>query len=182
MDHWGVVPDILTMAKALGSGIPIAAFATTDEIAAKLNRPSASTFGGNPVSSVTAMAVLDFIERHRLPDRAEKLGLLLREGLEELAAFYPSIVTDVRGAGLMLGAGIAEDQPELGAQLTDDILEVMKDRGFMIGKNGVDRNVLAFQPPLVLTEEDIHEMLAALRETLQGLQEGAGAESRPEGR
>ncbi|AWB43242.1 aspartate aminotransferase family protein [Paenibacillus sp. CAA11] len=182
MDHWGVVPDILTMAKALGSGIPIAAFATTDEIAAKLNRPSASTFGGNPVSSVTAMAVLDFIERHRLPDRAEKLGLLLREGLEELAAFYPSIVTDVRGAGLMLGAGIAEDQPELGAQLTDDILEAMKDRGFMIGKNGVDRNVLAFQPPLVLTEEDIHEMLAALRETLQGLQEGAGAESRPGGR
>lgn len=167
MNHWNVVPDILTMAKALGSGIPIAAFAATDEIAASLNRPSASTFGGNPVSSVTALAVLDYIEQHHLDERAEKLGHVLRDGLEELSVRFPDFISDVRGAGLMVGVGISEEDPERGALLTDVILEGMKDRGFIIGKNGVGRNVLAFQPPLVVEEEDIHDMLKALGEVLQ---------------
>lgn len=166
MDRWGVTPDILTMAKALGSGVPVAAFATTDAIAASFTRPSASTFGGNPVSSVTALAVLDYIESHRLPERAEHLGGLLLAGLEDLAARYPDIVSDVRGAGLMIGAELCADDSERGAWLVDEVLEEMKDRGFIIGKNGVGRNVLAFQPPLVITEQDISLMLAALEKSL----------------
>lgn len=167
MDHWGVTPDIISMAKALGSGVPVAAFASTDAIAASFNRPSASTFGGNPVSSVTALAVLDYIESHRLPEQAERLGGQLRAGLEELAARYPRVLSEVRGAGLMLGAELSAGAPELGARLVDDVLEAMKDRGFIIGKNGVGRNVLAFQPPLVITEQDIAEMLSALGQALQ---------------
>lgn len=166
MDRWGVTPDIVTMAKALGSGIPVAAFASTDAVAASFTKPSASTFGGNPVSSVTALAVLDYIEAHRLPERAERLGGLLLADLRDLAARYPGIVSDVRGAGLMIGAELCADDPGRGAVLADDVLEEMKDRGFIIGKNGVGRNVLAFQPPLVITEDDISDMLAALDRSL----------------
>lgn len=169
MDLWGVTPDIISMAKALGSGIPVAGFATTDKIAASFNRPSASTFGGNPVSSVTALAVLDYIESHRLPERAVRLGALLRGGLERLAQRFPQLVSDVRGAGLMLGAELCADDPQRGAALADDVLEAVKDRGYIIGKNGVNRNVLAFQPPLVITEENIAGLLAALEDTLAGL-------------
>ncbi|MGP0587064.1 aspartate aminotransferase family protein [Paenibacillus timonensis] len=169
MDRYGVTPDILTMAKALGSGIPVAGFATTDEIAASLNRPSASTFGGNPVSSVTALAVLDYIEAHRLPERAERLGELLRGGLTRLAARFPQLVEGVRGAGLMLGAELCAEEPERGAQLVDDVLEGMLDRGYIIGKNGVNRNVLAFQPPLVIAEDDVRGMLDALEAVLAEL-------------
>lgn len=167
MDRWGVTPDIITMAKALGSGVPVAAFASNDAIATSFTRPSASTFGGNPVSSATALAVLDYIEANRLPERAECLGGLLRAGLEELAARYPRVLSEVRGAGLMLGAELSAGDTELGARLVDDVLETLKDRGFIIGKNGVGRNVLAFQPPLVITEKDITEMLAALEQALE---------------
>ncbi|MEK4508621.1 aspartate aminotransferase family protein [Paenibacillus sp. FSL K6-2524] len=169
MDRLGVVPDIITMAKALGSGIPVAAFATTDEIAASYNRPSASTFGGNPVSSATGLAVLDYIESHHLPTRAQQLGAQLQEGLQDIANRYPAIVSEVRGAGLMIGAELCWDDTRRGAELVDDVLEEMKDRGYIIGKNGVDRNVLAFQPPLVITEDDISGMLAALEDTLSKL-------------
>lgn len=169
MDRYQVTPDILTMAKALGSGIPIAGFATTDEIAASFNRPSASTFGGNPVSSMTALAVLDYIEAHQLPERAEELGTLLRAGLERLAVRFPASVSEVRGEGLMLGAELQADDPDAAARLTDDVLEGMLERGFIIGKNGVDRNVLAFQPPLVITEEDVRGMLEALEAVLEEL-------------
>ncbi|WP_028589563.1 aspartate aminotransferase family protein [Paenibacillus massiliensis] len=167
MDRWGVTPDIITMAKALGSGVPVAAFASNDAIATSFTRPSASTFGGNPVSSATALAVLDYIEANRLPERAERLGGLLHAGLEELAARYPRVLSEVRGAGLMLGAELSAGDTELGARLVDDVLETLKDRGFIIGKNGVGRNVLAFQPPLVITEKDITEMLAALEQALE---------------
>ncbi|WP_083180480.1 aspartate aminotransferase family protein [Paenibacillus yonginensis] len=176
MDRWSVTADIVTVAKGLGSGIPVAAFCTTSEIAASLDRPSASTFGGNPVSSATAIAVLDFIEGHRLVQRSEELGAQLREGLERLAAEFPEIITDVRGEGLMMGLGIAEDRPELGARLTDDLLEGMKNQGYLIGKNGVGRNVLAFQPPLVISAADIAGMLTALAAELAALEE-QGVES-----
>ncbi|MBA9088348.1 4-aminobutyrate aminotransferase [Fontibacillus solani] len=169
MDLWGVEPDIVTMAKALGSGIPVAAFASTDEIAASFNKPSASTFGGNPVSSATALAVLDYIESHSLAERAEHLGDLLKSGLQELAGRYPDMISEVRGAGLMIGVELCAEDSERGAVLVDDLLEEMKDRGFIIGKNGVGRNVLAFQPPLVITEDDIREMLSALSASLSSV-------------
>ncbi|KWX71717.1 aminotransferase class III [Paenibacillus riograndensis] len=166
MEHFGVVPDIISMAKALGNGVPVAAFATTDEIAASLNRPSASTFGGNPVSAATALAVLDYIRDERLPERAAELGSRLKKGLESLQERYPGMITDVRGTGLMLGAELAGADAAGSAELTDNVLEAMKDRGYLIGKNGIGRNVLAFQPPLVITAEDVDGMLAVLNEVL----------------
>ncbi|MNZ84921.1 5-aminovalerate aminotransferase DavT [compost metagenome] len=166
MEHFDVVPDIISMAKALGNGIPVAAFATTDEIALALNRPSASTFGGNPVSAATALAVLDYIRDERLPERSVQLGERLKAGLKTLQARYPSLMVDVRGTGLMLGAELTGVDAEGAAALTDQVLEAMKDRGYLIGKNGIGRNVLAFQPPMIITEEDIDGMLNVLNEVL----------------
>lgn len=166
IEHFGVVPDIISMAKALGNGVPVAAFATTDEIAASLNKPSASTFGGNPVSAATALAVLDFIRDERLPQRAAELGGRLKQGLQSLQERYPALISDVRGTGFMLGAELAGPDSAAAAELTDHVLEEMKDRGYLIGKNGVNRNVLAFQPPLVVTAEDIGGLLSTLEEVL----------------
>ncbi|MBU5347578.1 aspartate aminotransferase family protein [Paenibacillus lautus] len=168
IEHYGVVPDILTMAKALGNGVPIGAFSTTDEIAASLNRPSASTFGGNPVSSATALAVLDYIEQQGLVERSRRVGGRLIEGLRELQGRY-ELIADVRGKGFMAGAEIRGATEEESAAWTDIILERMKEEGFIIGKNGVGRNVLAFQPAMMIPEEDIEAMLSALDKVLAGL-------------
>ena len=165
----GVQADIVTMAKALGGGIPIGAFAASEEVASSLNTPSASTFGGNPVSAATALAVLDYIEAERLPERAERLGRALKRGLERMRTFYPEIVSEVRGLGLMLGAELYADDPVRGAAVVDRVLEEMKDRGFLIGKNGVARNVLAFQPPLVIDTADIESMLEELDAVIGGI-------------
>ncbi|MGG3509163.1 aspartate aminotransferase family protein [Paenibacillus lautus] len=168
IEHYGIVPDILTMAKALGNGVPIGAFSTTDEIAASLNRPSASTFGGNPVSSVTAIAVLDYIEQEGLVERSLRVGGRLIDGLRELQGRY-ELIADVRGKGFMAGAEIRGATDEESAAWTDIILERMKEEGFIIGKNGIGRNVLAFQPAMMIPEEDIVAMLSALDEVLAGL-------------
>ncbi|MBR2567808.1 MAG: aspartate aminotransferase family protein [Paenibacillus sp.] len=168
IEHYGIVPDILTMAKALGNGVPIGAFSTTDEIAASLNRPSASTFGGNPVSAATALAVLDYIEQEGLVERSAQMGGKLIAGLKALQAKYPVIV-DVRGKGFMAGAQIQGASDQESAEWTDVILENMKDRGYIIGKNGVGRNVLAFQPAMITPWEEIEAMLNALDEVLSML-------------
>lgn len=170
IEHYGVVPDIMTMAKALGNGTPISAFATTDAIAASLNRPSASTFGGNPVSAATALAVLDFIESQRLAERAQALGGLLKAGLLKLQTAHPGIA-HIRGMGLMIGMQLDYGDAGVSAAKVDELLERMKDRGFLLGKNGVHRNVVAFQPPLVITEQDLCHMMEALERTLQEIGE-----------
>ena len=171
MEHYNVVPDIMSMAKALGNGVPIAAFATTDEIAASFNRPSASTFGGNPVSAVTAMAVLDYIEQEKLVERAQEVGSRLIKGLFALQAKHV-LITDVRGQNFMCGAELTGENAQHSAQLTDCVLEKMKDRGFIIGKNGVGRNVLAFQPPIIMPAQDVDAMLIALDEVLSECEAG----------
>ncbi|MGL5379087.1 aspartate aminotransferase family protein, partial [Clostridium sp.] len=91
IENYDVVPDIMTMAKALGNGMPISAFSTNDKIASAFTKPSASTLGGNPVSAKTAMAVLDYMEKNNLCKRSEELGNLLKNGLEKLKEKYSII-------------------------------------------------------------------------------------------
>lgn len=168
IEHYGVVPDIIVTAKALGNGIPISTFSTTDKIAASFSKPSASTFGGNPVASATALSVLRYIHKMDLVKRCEKLGCVLRQKLEELD--HP-LIREIRGTGLMIGAQIQEGPEGVSvAELTDKILEEMKDRGFLLGKNGLGRNVLAFQPPMVIEEENICSMVENLKQVLDGIQ------------
>lgn len=168
IDHYDVVPDIITVAKALGNGIPISAFCTNDKIAAIFTKPSASTLGGNPVAASTSIAVLDFIEKNNLCLNAENLGIKLKNGLLKLQEKHP-IIYDVRGIGLMLGAELLKENGEPACKETDFILEFLKDEGILLGKNGLDRNVLAFQPPLVITETDVDLVLDKLNSALSKL-------------
>lgn len=164
IEHYDVVPDIIVTAKALGNGIPISTFSTTDEISQAYNRPSASTFGGNPVAAQTALSVLNYIEKNNLVARAKDLGEYLKHKLQQQSS---PLIQEIRGCGLMLGMQIqALNHTKTSAEITDMILEEMKERGFLVGKNGLNRDVVAFQPPLVITKEDIDLMLENLTEVL----------------
>jgi 4-aminobutyrate aminotransferase len=164
IEHYEVVPDIMVTAKALGNGIPISTFSTTDEIAQAYCSPSASTFGGNPVAAQTALSVLNYIEKNNLVARAKDLGEYLKHELQQLSSAF---IQEIRGCGLMLGMQIQTlNITKTSAEITDMILEEMKERGFMVGKNGLNRDVVAFQPPLIITKEDIDVMLENLKEVL----------------
>ncbi|MDF2802248.1 MAG: aminotransferase class [Anaerocolumna sp.] len=165
IEEYGVVPDIMTMSKALGNGIPIAAFSTTKEIAASFTSPSASTLGGNPVSCASAIGVLEYIKDHDLCERSKKLGSILYDKLMLLKEKY-SIISDIRGKGLMLGAELRDELGQPAPSKTDEVLEQLKEEGVILGKNGLYRNVLAFQPPLVITEEDIDFLIEKLDRAL----------------
>ena len=161
IENYDVAPDIMTMAKALGNGTPISAFIATEKVANTYTKPGASTLGGNPVSSTAALATLDYLIDNKLADNAVARGAQLKAGLAELQKKYP-IIGDIRGIGLMVGAELVHSDKSPAAEETDYILEEMKNRGFIVGKNGIARNVLAFQPPLVITEQNINDLLDAL--------------------
>jgi 4-aminobutyrate aminotransferase/4-aminobutyrate aminotransferase/(S)-3-amino-2-methylpropionate transaminase len=162
--HWGVAPDVVTVAKALGNGFPIAAWITTDALAAHYTRPGASTFGGNLVSCQAALATLRFHQRNDLGVRSTALGARLMEQLEAVREQFP-VIAEVRGRGLMIGAELRQDGEPASAR-TDEVLERMKDRGFLLGKTGPGRNVLTFMPPLVVEAKALDEMADALAEVL----------------
>lgn len=161
IENYGISPDIMTMAKALGNGTPISAFIATEKVANTYTKPGASTLGGNPVSSTAALATLDYLIDNKLADNALARGAQLKAGLAELQKKHP-IIGDIRGMGLMVGAELVHADNSPASTETDIILEEMKNRGFIVGKNGVARNVLAFQPPLVITEQNINDLLDAL--------------------
>ena len=106
-------------------------------------------------------AVLEYIEKEKLADKAKERGAQLTAGLMELQKKY-SCIGDIRGLGLMIGAEFITEDGSPNPELLDKVLEEMKDRGYIIGKNGVGRNVMAFQPPLVITEDDINNVLNEL--------------------
>lgn len=164
-EHYGIKPDIMTMAKALGNGTPVGAFTATSAVADSYTRPGASTLGGNPVTATASLATLRYLKEHNLPERAAKLGTYLKKGLQELQQRHPAI-GDVRGLGLMLGAEIILPDGSAAGDWVDAILEDLKNKGFLIGKNGPGRNVLAFQPPLVIEERDLARLLDALDDSL----------------
>lgn len=165
IENYDVVPDIMTVAKALGNGTPISAFIASAKVADTYTKPGASTLGGNPVSSTAGLATLAYIEEHDLLKNAQERGTQLRAGLLELQKKHP-IIGDVRGLGLMLGAEFVHADKSPAPDELDAVLEEMKDRGFIIGKNGINRNVMAFQPPLVITKEDIDLVLNTLSDVL----------------
>lgn len=165
IEHWGVEPDIMTMAKGLGNGVPIGVFTSRPEIADTYTRPGASTLGGNPVSMTAGLATIDVLEKERLVQNAATMGHYLREKLLALQDKHP-LIGDVRGIGLMQGAELVKPGKEPASAETDRILELMKDSGVLIGKNGRSRNVLAFQPPLLINRSNVEAMITALDQAL----------------
>jgi acetylornithine/N-succinyldiaminopimelate aminotransferase len=150
-----VRPDVMTLAKGLGGGLPIGACLAFGD-AAQLLGPGqhGSTFGGNPVSCAAALAVLDTIEKEGLCERAAALGHRLRQGI---AALGHPLVDDVRGAGLMLGIALT-------APVAAAVETATRDRGFLV--NTVAPHVVRLLPPLVLTDTQVDTFLAVLPDVL----------------
>jgi 4-aminobutyrate aminotransferase-like enzyme len=168
MDHWDVVPDIITGGKALGGGTPIGFFSTTDRIAASYTRPGASTFGGNPITAVAGLAFLKILLREKLVEHSRETGETLASLLGALARRF-EFLREVRGLGLMRGMEIAPHGGSTAAELADEILERMKDAGYLLGKTGPGRNVLTWMPPLIITTDQIEEAVYALEGVLQSI-------------
>lgn len=168
MEHWGVTPDIITGGKALGGGTPVGYFSTTDEIAASYTRPGASTFGGNPVTAQAGLKFLEILRRQALVDHSARIGTLLLDRLKKIAQ-KSDMVSDVRGLGLMIGVEIAGYGAKSAAEITDCVLERMKDAGYLLGKTGPDRNILTWMPPLIIRQEQLMEAVDALEKTLPNL-------------
>jgi 4-aminobutyrate aminotransferase-like enzyme len=167
--HWGVEPDILTMAKGIANGMPIAACIATSEIADSFKKMQISTFGGNPLSCTAANATIGVIEEEGLVQNAEVQGARLRAGLEDLKRRYPKSVGDVRGKGLMQAIEIVVDE-ESGDRTPDPqgtarLFEETKKRGLLIGKGGLYGNVFRIAPALNVTAAEIDEALSILRES-----------------
>jgi 4-aminobutyrate aminotransferase-like enzyme len=175
IEHWGVQPDVMTMAKGVANGLPLGVTIATPEIAASLKALTISTFGGNPVSCAAANATIRIIEEDDLAGNSERMGRLLRAGLEELQRRFPRSIGDVRGMGLMQAVELVED--ETAANRTPDramtgrVFEEAKKRGLLIGKGGLDGNSFRIAPALTVGKAEIDEALEILRESF----EAAGA-------
>ncbi|MCE9614671.1 MAG: aminotransferase class III-fold pyridoxal phosphate-dependent enzyme [Lentisphaerae bacterium] len=160
----GVIPDIVTMAKSIGNGAPLAAVVTTPRIAQTLtSRIHFNTFGGNPVSCAIGKAVLDVIDRDGLQARALELGNHLLAGLRRLMDKHPAI-GDVRGSGLMIGVELVKDRAtkEPAKELTAQVFERVKELGALIGKGGLTGNILRITPPMCITRADVDFLLEVL--------------------
>lgn len=169
IEHYGVEPDIMTMAKGIANGYPLSATICTPAVASSLTKLTISTFGGNPISSAAANATIGVIEKQDLRKNAKVQGDRLRAGLEKLQQKYPRTIGDVRGMGLMQGVEHVEDETRgdrtPNAKVTGQFFEETKKRGLLIGKGGLYGNVLRISPPLTVTAGEVDEALQKMDES-----------------
>ncbi|MGQ9496686.1 MAG: acetylornithine transaminase [Desulfotomaculales bacterium] len=163
--HYGVKPDVMTLAKALGGGFPIGALLAREEVARAFEPGDhASTFGGNPLACAAGLAALQATLEEDLAANAARMGEYLRERLWELASRYP-FVREVRGLGLMVGIELTEP----GAPF----VERCREKGLLI--NCVNGYVLRLVPPLTITEQEVDEAARVLDEVFkEAMKEGEG--------
>ncbi len=168
IEHWDVEPDIMTMAKGIANGVPLAATVATDEVADKFTGAlSLSTFGGNPMSCAASSATISVVEDENLLDNAAAVGAHLRQRLEELKQRH-EVIGDVRGMGLMQAIELVEDRntKEPAASAAARVMEETKNRGLLVGKGGLYGNVIRIGPPLNITAEQIDQGIEALNGAL----------------
>jgi 4-aminobutyrate aminotransferase len=163
IEHWEVEPEVMTFAKGMANGAPIGCTTAVAEVADKYPGLTFSTFGGNPVTSVAALATIRVIEENDLPRNARVVGDYLRSKLEELKDKY-SVIGDVRGMGLMQAIECVKDRrtKEPDPQSVVRVFEETRKRGVLIGKGGLYGNVIRLGPPLVASKSDIDELITAL--------------------
>ncbi len=174
VDGYGIEPDIMTMAKGIANGFALSAcLATTDITMSQAGKGPISTYGGNPVSTTAGMAVLDEIENNNLIDNAAQRGGELREALEGLQRKYPKLIGDVRGKGLMQAIELVVDEtaqdrtPNPAAVVA--LFEETKKRKLLIGKGGLNGNVVRISPALNVSADDIKEAVATMDESFAAL-------------
>ena len=164
--NWGVVPDLVTMAKGIGNGAPLGACVTTrmDIAKAMTTRLHFNTFGGNPISMTQGLATLEIIDAREHPaEREAKVGTHLKRRLDELQTRHP-LIGEVRGMGLMLGVELVSNRGtrEPSKAAAAEVLEAAKEMGLLLGRGGLDGNVLRIKPPLVISALDVEYALEVL--------------------
>jgi 4-aminobutyrate aminotransferase-like enzyme len=168
----GFTPDIVTMGKPMGNGHPVAAVAASLEIMSAFRQAFSyfNTFGGNPVSCAAASAVMDVLESENLQKRAEETGNYTRKALKDLSEKH-AIIGDVRGSGLAIGAELVQDRTtkEPAGKLAERVINGMRERGVLMGRNGIAYNVLKIRPPLSFGKAEADVMLSVLDDVLQAL-------------
>jgi 4-aminobutyrate aminotransferase/(S)-3-amino-2-methylpropionate transaminase len=176
IEHEGIVPDLVTMAKSLAGGLPLSAVTGRSDVMESVHVGGiGGTFGGNPLSCAAALAVLDHVERDHLLARAERIGELMTSRLNEMARRF-SLIGEVRGRGAMVAMELVEDRetkaPAKGA--TGRVIEECYKQGVVILKAGTYDNVIRLLPPLTIGEDLLGEALDVLEKALATLEETAG--------
>jgi predicted acetylornithine/succinylornithine family transaminase len=160
-ENYAITPDIITVAKGLGGGVPIGAMLATDKIASAFEPAThGSTFGGNPLVCAAAVATIDvLLEDDFILDQCRRMGKYFKKRLEELKKEFPSIIADIRGMGLLIGMELTRN----GAP----VVKACMDRGILI--NCTAGNILRFMPPLIITEKEIDHLNEALEQVFERL-------------
>ena len=166
IEHWGVEPDIMVMAKGAANGAPVGVTIATPEVGDALNGLHLSTFGGNPVTATAVLATIEVIEKKKLVQNAEKMGRYLRGQLEGLKEKYP-IIGEVRGMGLIQGVEIVKAKKEPAPDFVLEIFERAKEEGLLIGRGGLYGNVIRITPPLTIEKEEIDGAIGILDRTFE---------------
>lgn len=168
IEHYGVEPDVITAAKALGGGLPIGAVIAKAEIADSFPGPDFSTFGGNPVSCRAALAAIEVVEEEHLAENAVDIGKYMIDELREMSRHHPCL-DDVQGMGLMIGAEIVSDKdsrtPGSNEMLETIMNEALK-KHVLIGRGGLYYNRIRFQPALTFTKKQADMVLEAFDKAL----------------
>lgn len=169
IEHYGVNPDIITLAKGIANGFPISACVARPDISNSFEPGDhLSTFGGNPVSAAAAIANINVMLRDNLPAKSAENGNYIMKRLNEMKENY-EIIGDIRGKGLMIGIELVKDRKKKTPAVdeTRKIRELTREEGLLIGSGGVKGCVLRLQPPLVIEREQIDKALDILERSIK---------------
>ena len=163
IEQWGVTPDIMTSAKGLGNGAPIGMTIAKPEVADSVKGLTISTFGGNPVTTTQAKAVLDYIDENNLKQNCEQTGAYLRGRLQELKGKH-ELIGDVRGMGLLLALELVEDRQSKkpATAQTARVMEAAREQRILVGKGGMFGNVIRLSPPMNIERADVDQFIGML--------------------
>lgn len=167
-EHADIVPDIIVMAKGLGSGMPISAIGASKDLMSKWPAGShGGTYGGNALATATAVATVETIRDEKLADNAAAMGERLMDGLVELQGHYP-VIGDVRGRGLMVGTEfVSNGYPD--KDLTKAVQKACIERKLLLLTCGSYENVIRWIPPLVVNEQQIDDSLIVFEDALNSI-------------
>jgi alanine-glyoxylate transaminase/(R)-3-amino-2-methylpropionate-pyruvate transaminase len=173
IQHWGVEPDVMTMAKGIANGFPLSNVITRSDMAESMVGAglTISTFGGNPVSAAASLATIEVLEEEAPPLHVQEVGQYLRTGLDRMWEKYP-LIGEVRGKGLMQGIEMVTDRKtrEPAADAAGLLLEKAREGGLLLGKGGLYSNVIRIAPPLTAKKEDVDMALGMLDHAMAQVQ------------
>ncbi|WP_400164543.1 aspartate aminotransferase family protein [Brevibacillus sp. TJ4] len=166
--HFGVQPDVLTLAKGIANGFPLSALVAKAELMDQWTAGThGGTYGGNPVACAASLAVIELLEGGAL-DNCNKMGAYFVEELHKLKADYPQIA-EIRGLGLMIGMECLDQDGKPDAKTVSGLKDKAMEKGLILLTCGTDKNVIRFIPPTTVTKEEIDEALRIIRESLSEL-------------